>query len=203
MRRRSLIQSSHSPGSMRLRLLIVVLSALCCVGAQENLRSVRITVRDSDHKPIPGASITLTVNGSVSVLRTNAHGEANASDVPFSRFELNVNREGFQPVEQQVVPEAGVSTLELEVVLLPHIEKRETVQVQASSDEGGAAPQQLGRQQMKDAPSHPATIADALPLIAGVVRGAEGVVVAGADEKHTALLVNSVDMTDPATGQFG
>src|SRR5437588_8552545 len=112
---------------MRLKMFIIVLSALCCVvGAEEMLRSGRITVRDSDHKPVASASITLTVNGTVRLLRTNTHGEATASEMPFSPFELNVNKDGFQPVGQKIVPEAGASTLELDIVLIPHLERRET-----------------------------------------------------------------------------
>ena len=45
---------------------------------------------------------------------------------------------------------------------------------------------------------------DALPLIPGIVRGPDGSVrIAGFGEDHSALLVNSVDVTDPATGAFG
>jgi hypothetical protein len=45
---------------------------------------------------------------------------------------------------------------------------------------------------------------DTLPLIPGIVRGPDGSVrIAGFGEDHSALLVNSVDVTDPATGGFG
>lgn len=45
---------------------------------------------------------------------------------------------------------------------------------------------------------------DALPLIPGVVRTPEGKLrLAGSGEHRSTLLINSLDVTDPATGQFG
>jgi len=58
--------------------------------------------------------------------------------------------------------------------------------------------------QAKNSAIRPATLADALPLIPGIVRAKDGSVrIAGLGEDHSALLVNSVDVTDPATGSFG
>ena len=51
--------------------------------------------------------------------------------------------------------------------------------------------------------NRPANIEDALALTPGVLRTPDGLAIAGGDEKHNALIVNSVDSTDPATGQFG
>ena len=62
----------------------------------------------------------------------------------------------------------------------------------------------LDTTQAKQAAGKPATLKDALPLIPGVIRGKDGTVrIAGLGESHSALLVNSVDVTDPATGAFG
>ena len=58
--------------------------------------------------------------------------------------------------------------------------------------------------QAKNTALKPATLADALPLVPGIVRAKDGSVrIAGLGESHSALLVNSVDVTDPATGSFG
>ena len=47
-------------------------------------------------------------------------------------------------------------------------------------------------------------MADALPLLPGVVRvPGGGLVMSAAGEHRSALIVNSADVTDPATGQFG
>src|SRR5260370_2165534 len=50
-------------------------------------------------------------------------------------------------------------------------------------------------------PLRPGTLIDALPLVPGVIRTPDGrVKIAGLDEQHSALIINSVDVTDPATG---
>ena len=62
----------------------------------------------------------------------------------------------------------------------------------------------LPLEQAKISSTRPATLTDTLPLIPGIVRAKDGSVrIAGFGEGHSALLVNSVDVTDPATGSFG
>ena len=71
------------------------------------------------------------------------------------------------------------------------------------TDDSGVQ-QDLPTAQAKLSPTRPATLTDALPLIPGIIRGQDGSVkIAGFGEDHSALLVNSVDVTDPATGNFG
>jgi hypothetical protein len=53
-------------------------------------------------------------------------------------------------------------------------------------------------------PLRPNTLVDALPLIPGVIRTPDGrIQIAGLDEEHSSLLINSVSVNDPATGNFG
>src|SRR5215813_3616227 len=189
--------------------VFLALAALLCLplAAQEELlHSLRITVHSNDQKPVAGATITLKFSGSqIRSLKTNDKGEAIASNLPLVQFQLSVSKDGFQSVTQQIVPAKGESTIEVEVALVAKLQNRETMVVHSSDtlDKGGSSSQELERHEVKEAPERPATIADALPLLAGVVRGPEGLSIAGAGEKHTALLVNSVDTTDPATGLFG
>jgi hypothetical protein len=57
---------------------------------------------------------------------------------------------------------------------------------------------------VKDLPSRPATVNDALPLLPGIVRSpGGGLRINGSGEQRSALLVNQADVTDPATGAFG
>ncbi|HLJ26774.1 MAG TPA: carboxypeptidase regulatory-like domain-containing protein [Candidatus Angelobacter sp.] len=195
-------------GLFRGCALLALASLLsCAVLAQEEvLSSLRISVQGKDQKPVSGATIAIKAKGAtLRSLKTNEKGEADASNLPRAPFQLDVSKGGFQPVSRQIVPEKGESSLEVEVALVPKIENRETMEVQAADtlEKGPSSSQDLGRQQAKSTPQHPGTVADALPLLAGVVRGPEGLSIAGAGEKHTALLVNSVDTTDPATGEFG
>ena len=57
---------------------------------------------------------------------------------------------------------------------------------------------------VKELPSRPATVNDALPLIPGIVRQPDGKLqLSGSGEHRSAMIVNSADVTDPATGEFG
>ncbi len=65
-------------------------------------------------------------------------------------------------------------------------------------------PAVLERQQVKDLPDRPFTVTDALPLTPGILRLPSGeLMLSGSGEHRSALLVNSITTTDPATGQFG
>jgi hypothetical protein len=58
--------------------------------------------------------------------------------------------------------------------------------------------------EVKNLPSRPATVNDALPLLPGIVRSPTGgLQINGTGEQHSAMLVNQADVTDPATGGFG
>lgn len=53
-------------------------------------------------------------------------------------------------------------------------------------------------------PLRPNTLVDALPLVPGAIRTPDGrVQIVGLDEEHSSLLINSVNVNDPATGSFG
>jgi hypothetical protein len=56
----------------------------------------------------------------------------------------------------------------------------------------------------KSSPLRPSTVIETLPLVPGVIRTPAGrVQISGVDEAHSSLLVNSVNVNDPATRDFG
>src|SRR5206468_9269238 len=71
-------------------------------------------------------------------------------------------------------------------------------------EQGATLPATVSGRIARELPSRPATVADALPLIPGVVREpGGGLRISDSAEHRSALIVNSADVTDPATGQFG
>jgi hypothetical protein len=80
-----------------------------------------------------------------------------------------------------------------------------TVEAEAPKVETGATTaNSLSAEQAEALPLRPPNVREALPLIPGVVRTPEGkLVISGGPEHRSSLLVNSVDVTDPATGRFG
>ena len=98
--------------------------------------------------------------------------------------------------------------LPVDVVLNAVDLSQQSVDVKATADnpvtDDSGMQQNLPTAQAKVSPTRPVTLTDALPLIPGIIRGQDGSVkIAGFGEDHSALLVNSVDVTDPATGNFG
>jgi hypothetical protein len=104
---------------------------------------------------------------------------------------------------------AATNPEDLEVVLSPAAVNQEKITVNGTTsnpvNESISVPAtSIAPAQAKQVPSRPATLADTLPLIPGILRASDGSVrIAGYGENHSALLINSVDVTDPATGEFG
>jgi hypothetical protein len=73
----------------------------------------------------------------------------------------------------------------------------------APVEQGGSSTESLPPQSVRELPGRPATVADALPLVPGVVRRpGGGLVISGSGEHRSAMIVNSADVTDPAYGYF-
>ena len=166
-------------------------------------QSLAVKVRDTDNQPIANAQIAIqTANGIVTSSRTNAEGVATLAFPVAANVELSVSKDGLEPITGKKITLDSLST-EIDITMIPKIAARETVTVQAGDSPSASTVETLGHDAMKEMTNRPATVADALALTAGVLRTPDGITIAGGDEKHNALIVNSVDSTDPATGQFG
>jgi hypothetical protein len=171
---------------------------------------VKVTARDEADKPIPGAKIELKLSGSVAATAvTDQTGHAELPGTVPGVYEITISKDGFQALTQSDLSVSGSEPIDVAFVLSPAAQVKEQVDVNASIsenplDQGGSPPTILNPSQLQALPSKPATVSDALPLVPGVVRSPQGgLVISGADENRSALIVNSVDVTDPATGQFG
>jgi hypothetical protein len=96
----------------------------------------------------------------------------------------------------------------IEITLSKKILLQQTTEVQADSQgvlaESANSEAKLPLENATSSPLRPNTLVDALPLIPGVIRTPDGrVQVAGLDEEHSSLLINSVSVNGPATGNFG
>jgi carboxypeptidase family protein len=196
--------------SLRLLILLGSLCACPLLQGQQNQtndtvsHSLHVTVHDNAQKPVAHAHITVKADGAtVWSGKTNEKGEANISQLPARRLSLTVSKDGFQALTDQAIA-MDQQSAELDVLLAAKVEIRETVNVQAGDAQDSSSSIELGRSEMKQLPNRPNVITDALPLSPAVVRAPDGqITIAGGDEKHSVMLVNSVNVTDPATGQFG
>jgi len=166
-----------------------------------------VSIADADGRAVPNVEVVLMREGKLLArIKTGADGRASVR-VSRGPVTLSVHQAGYVPVEQVV---DALSTTEpvLEIRILPVPQAHETVNVQATtedmSEQSSSPGVSIRPAEVNESPSRPLTLTDALPLVPGVVRAPNGQTqIEGSGEMHSALLINSVDVTDPATGRFG
>lgn len=189
--------------------LVLILSLGAMAGQSRNGATVRITTHDESDKPVAAVVVELKLNGVVAATaKTNENGEAEFLNAAFGTYEVSVSKEGLETLTESNVTVKSGAPVEVKFTVIPKVNITDTVNVQANSEatveQNASVASALQRSQIKDIPGKPATVADTLPLIPGVVRSSEGEIkISGSGEHRSALIVNSADVTDPATGQFG
>jgi hypothetical protein len=169
---------------------------------------IEVVVLDQSARPLRNVLVQLKMDADqLAIINTDATGHAVFVQLRAGRYEITAQLEGFElgRAHDLIVSQAGPISVEL--ALIPRLSRRESLEVRGTATplEGGAAsPVGITAQTAKALPNRPATVADALPMIPGVVREpGGGLVISASPEHRTALIVNSADVTDPATGQFG
>jgi hypothetical protein len=191
-------------------LLTLVLGLLCPVLAQSRpAGKLRVITRDEADKPVAGVTVELKRGEtSVASATTNERAEAEISGVVPGLYQIVVSKTGFETLSQPDVDITPGRPLEVVFIMVTRIELKDTVDVKASNDQAVAqtssAPAEMQRLAAKELTNKPATVTDTLPMVPGVVRTPDGQIkISGSGEHRSALVVNSADVTDPATGQFG
>ena len=163
---------------------------------------------DPANKPIAGALVQLTLGSTMAgQAETGPNGHAKFSDLKAGYYNLAAGKQGYIAVEKRDIDLVEDGYASIELTLNPAMAKKESVEVRAEVspvETGSSQPETLNAQQARELPGRPATVADALPLTPGVVREpGGGIRISAAAEHRSSLIVNSADVTDPATGQFG
>src|SRR5882672_1843230 len=195
------------PGVAALLFLFTIVAP-----AQQASQSslIRIIAQDEANNPVSGVAVQIKRNNEiVSAIATDEKGEAATNLVP-GKYEIVVSKEGFETRAQQDVTLTAAAAVEVKFTLVPKIALSDKVDISASAS-AAATPEQtasvateLQASQIKNLPSKPTTVSDALPLVPGVIRSPQGEIkISGSGENRSAFIVNSADVTDPATGQFG
>jgi hypothetical protein len=172
---------------------------------------VRVSVLDDKNAPLPAATVELYL-GEKTVGASNSDTAGRATlriDAP-GTYSLKVGKTGYLPSETNFKVSDGEmgQAQDIDVVLSAVELSQQSVDVKGEASnpitETSTGGTTLSPQKASETALRPSTLVDALPLIPGIVRGPDGSVrIAGFGEDHSALLVNSVDVTDPATGAFG
>ncbi len=203
--------------SVRLRFemaLLVLFGCVCLASAtpqQPASRSVVIdlSVVDDKGQAVAQARVEIRAQGQLlATALTDAAGRATAALQGQPGLHLTVSKQGYLATSTVLETKANTGPTEVEVVLSKAELSQQSIEVHGTASnpvvEESSSQSTIAPAQAQETPGRPATLADTLPLIPGVVRASDGSVrIAGYGENHSALLVNSVDVTDPATGMFG
>jgi Carboxypeptidase regulatory-like domain len=168
---------------------------------------LRITALNTDRHPLAAVHIELRRNGNVfASADTDGTGSAILSQLPVGKAAVTASKLGYLTAQQGDITLTEASLADIELTMARQPTHKEKVEVTAVPDSvtPSAGTQSLPTESAKELPSRPATVTDALPLIPGVMRSPQGSLeISGSDESRSGLIVNSADVTDPATGQFG
>jgi hypothetical protein len=208
--------SSHSASSIRLLLLIAALANpfclfLCITTAQSALAemktgNVRGTVfnvdSDGERSVITGAKVRLKGPSLSIETVTDQQGNFTFTAVVPNTYQIAVDAPGLVGSN----PVTVVAGTTIDVPIEPRIEAvKESVTVSGtaepalSSDSSGQTV--INRSTVLNAPNKYDRFDSLLPLIPGVVRGPDGLInMKGGRSSQGGSLVNSANVTDPATG---
>jgi hypothetical protein len=172
--------------------------------------ALRVFAVDPSNQPVVDVTVQIKRSGAVvAAARTNENGAVEFPNVTAGRYEITVGHNGYEPMSRSDIIISPGSPLEVRFSLVPKIELKEGVTVTASAgtpvEAGATTPGgQFERKQLYDLANRPANVADTLPLVPGVTRTQDGEInILASGEHRSALVVNSADVTDPATGRFG
>src|SRR5262249_41680108 len=160
--------------------------------------TIRVTTVDAAEKPIEGVKLELKTNGRlVATAMTDQKGEGLFPNVAPGTYEAVASKDGLETLSQPDIVIKNNEPVELMFTLGPKAEVKESIDVKAGAaiptEQGSTPPTTLERTELKDVPGKPATVADALPLVPGVVRTPAGELkISGSDENRSSLIVNSV-----------
>jgi hypothetical protein len=191
----------------------LVCMAICSVqstpAADSRAEVIHVSVMDEKNLPLSGATVELRLGDKVvNTVSTDATGTVTLRVDVSGSYSLGIQKEGYLPSESALEVSEGSAAQDIDVVLSAMALSKQSVEVKGEASnpitETSSGATTLSPTNATDTPLRPATLVDALPLIPGIVRGPDGSVrIAGFGEDHSALLINSVDVTDPATGGFG
>ncbi len=203
---------SHSVPSNILRFLtgsLLIALIQCELMAQVPMLRV-VTIDDGNR---PAATVRLELKRAGAVIGgavTNEKGEAEFPLPEPGAYEITAAKDEFETLTQSDLRIEAGAPIEIRFIMVPRIKIGEKIDVTTSAApvnplEQGASPStDLQRQQVKDSAVRATNVADTLPLVPGVIRTDQGQLkISGTSENRSAMLVNSADVTDPATGQFG
>jgi hypothetical protein len=171
--------------------------------------SIPIVVLDDNAAPLNGADVRISQAGfPTETIITGKDGDATILCHTTISCDIQLSLAGYMPASVTLSPQDVARGSAFQFALRKTVEDTQTVAVHADNTsplaEAQSSQSELNVAEAKSSPLRPSTLVDSLPLVPGVARTPDGrITIEGTDEAHSTLLINSVNVTDPATGSFG
>jgi TonB-dependent Receptor Plug Domain len=170
-----------------------------------SVSELRVLVQDRSGVAISDAKLWLADNWEAGSQMTDAEGTAEFSNPSCGDVVVHASGDGFQELAK-TIQITGAGPVEATLVMAPAT-VQENLEVRAPTpviEASSSATGELQAQEVKELPYVPATVAETLTHLPGLLRSADGEInISGTGEYHGAFVVNQADVTDPATGRFG
>jgi hypothetical protein len=214
------MRRSKAPNSFIKHCYALALLCACVVGSafgqqsQNSGAGLRVLVADSQQRPVGGALCSLIpANNNALAAATASTDERGVAMFPATlmpgKYTLRVESPGFETINQHDLVVKDGETTEVSVSLeIAAVTANVTIAApsdEATNVQAGASTAAgiLQRQSLQRLPLAAARVDQALPLIPGVVRSSTGEIsIDGATEQQSTLLVNGLNASDPASGNF-
>ena len=177
-------------------------AVLLCVTLATAAQTRAVIVIDESQARVPGAAVEIRLRDKVILTAaTDETGRAELTCEP-GRYRVSASKEGFETavVEEFECKDGDAATVEL--TLRPDA-NRQSIDVQETTSPTEIIVEPAAKvrgESAKQLPSRPSTVSDALPLIPGIARQTTGQLqLSGNGEHRSTMMVNSADVTDPAT----
>jgi hypothetical protein len=156
---------------------------------------------DGGRSVVPAAKISL--DGPVHLeVQTDNEGRFACNAVPPGSYRISAEATGLAATQNVVVTAATVSEISLEMKIQTATESTTvTASAEPADTQEPSGTSTVGESAVRNMPNIDEQFQSLLPLIPGVVRGPNGLInMKGARASQNGSLVNSADVTDPATG---
>jgi len=193
----------------RVLAIVLLLSAVSTTAAAKTAKltgTIYTLAADGSQTVWPNVRVTLRnlASGTEAATVSNELGAYLFQGVLTGDYEVRVTLSGFEPITKSVTLEGGETKLDFQLVLTKRQDAvnvtAESPHVDVTSSNGGAPT--LDANTLRSLVQANQDFQDALPLLPGVVRGADGEIhIKGGRANQSSTLVNAASVADPFTGQ--
>ncbi|MDP9171277.1 MAG: carboxypeptidase-like regulatory domain-containing protein, partial [Acidobacteriota bacterium] len=175
---------------------------------QSERASLTVQVKSDKDELVAGADVAVhSASGTARSQKSDVKGETLFEDLAPGEYSIEISAVGYGGIATQVVLQAGAGN-RVDAALSAVTSRTDAITVTdtipLALEQGASVPMTLRREDVKNLPDRPGSVADALPMAPDIIRLPNGQLrLSGGGEQRGTMLVNSANVTDPATGQFG